>query len=93
MEDILFYIFYLFFMEIAFWGLIYGTGYLLTPILSFGKWLPDRLIKNEETGRLLRSQSGIKLIDRSGKTYLGAWGVSLLGFCFWVLVILLIVYI
>jgi hypothetical protein len=80
------------FAEFLFWGLSYAIGCALTPIISFGKWLPDSLSKDEETGKIIRNQSGFKLIKRSGQIYLGAWGVSFLGFCFIVSVILLIVF-
>lgn len=93
MEEILGIIFIVFFMEIIFWGIAYATGCLLTPIISFGKWYPDSLIKDEETGKVIKGQSGFKLIERSGKLFLGAWSVSFLGFCFWIITILVIIFI
>jgi len=80
------------FTEFIFWGMSYAIGCLLTPIVSFGKWLPDSLSKDEESGKIIKNQTGFKLIERSGQIYLGAWGVSFLGFCFWVSVILLVVF-
>jgi len=89
MEDILGFIFILLFIEVIFWGVAYSTGCLLTPIVSFGKWQPDCLIKNENNKTRGKKQSGVTLIKRAGQTYLGAIGVSLLGLSFWFLVITL----
>jgi hypothetical protein len=72
MEDFIGIVLITFFMEIFFWGFIYGTGYLLTPIITLGKLLPDSLVKHEETGKIIKKQSGFNLIHRSDKTYLGA---------------------
>lgn len=85
MEDII----VLILLEIIFWG----TGCLLTPIVSFGKWIPDSFFKNEKTGKIIKSESGFKLIERSGKIYLGAVAVAFLGFCFWVTVLVLFVFV
>jgi hypothetical protein len=93
MEDFIGILLITLFMEIFFWGFIYGTGYLLTPIITLGKWLPDRLIKHEDTGKIIKKQSGVQLIHRSGKTYLGAWGVLLIGFGFWLTVLMLSIFI
>jgi hypothetical protein len=78
------------FMEIIFWGLIYTTGRILTPIVSFGKWRADPLLINSETGKKEKKQSGVKLIIKSGEVYLGVVGVCLLGLCFWAILIMVL---
>jgi hypothetical protein len=91
MEDIVGFLFAYILTDLIFWGFAYITGCLLTPIVSFGKWTPESLTKDGETGKIIKNQSGFKLIKRSGRTYLGAWSVAFLGCCFWVTVILLAV--
>lgn len=88
MEDIIGIVFITLFIETIFWGLAYGIGCLLTPIVSFGKWVPDSLIKDVNTGKVIKHQSGFKLIERSDQIYLGSWGVAFLGFCFLISVII-----
>ncbi len=91
MEDIVGFLFIYLLGEIIFWGFAYITGYLIIPVLSFGKWLPEPLTKDEETGKVIKTQLGLTLIKRSGRIYLSAWGVAFSGCCFWITVILLAV--
>jgi len=58
--------------------------------ISFGKWRADG-IKKKENGRVIKNQSGFKLINREGSIYLGAYGVALLGFCFWLVAIIAVI--
>ena len=91
MEDIIGVLLITLFFEAIFWGLAYGTGCLLTPIVSLGKWAPDSLTKDDLTGKIIRQQSSVKLIERADQIYLGSWGVAFLGFSFWVAAITLFV--
>ncbi|WP_445364179.1 hypothetical protein ACJJIQ_07410 [Microbulbifer sp. ANSA003] len=88
MEDFIGIIFILLFVEVIYWGISYSTGYLLTPIVSFGKWRADKIIKDKGTGKKRKHQTGFTLIERSGQVYLGAMAVCILGMCFWLIVIL-----
>lgn len=90
MDDFIGFLFFWLFIEFIFWGLAYSTGSLLINLFSLGKWYPDSLLKNKETGKILKHQSGFKLIKRSNKTYLGASAVAFIGFCFWVAVLFFI---
>ncbi len=76
-------------MEVLFWGIAYGTGRILTrtPIVSFGKWRADRLVRDEDSGKINKRQSGVEIIHKSGSVYFGAIGVCLIGIGFWALVI------
>ena len=91
MEDIIGFVFIWLFIEFIFWGVAYSTGCLITPIVSFGKWKADILIRNKENKTKGKKQSGCTLIKRSGQIYLGALGVSFLGLCFWSLVVIMLV--
>ena len=51
MEDFIGIIFIFLFVEVIYWGVSYSTGYLLTPIVSFGKWRADKIIKDKGTGK------------------------------------------
>ena len=93
MEDFIGFLFFWLFIEFIFWGLAYVTGSLLITLTSLGKWYPDSLLRNEETGKILKHQSGFKFIKRSEKVYLGASAVALIGFSFWVAVLFLIFFI
>lgn len=93
MEDIFGYIFISIFMEAIFWGVAYTTGRVLVPIISLGNWIAEPIQINPETGKKEKKQTGLRLIVKSGKAHLGAMGVCMVGFCFWgiVITILLIV--
>lgn len=88
MEDILSLMFMILFIEVIFWGLAYFTGSLLIPIVSLGRWRPEVLVRDGDTGKRQVIQSGFTLIERSGETYLGAFGVSIIGMCFWIVVVI-----
>ncbi len=85
MEDFLGFFIVSIFVEFIFWGVAYITGCVLTPIVSLGKWYPDAISRNPDTGKRLKSKIGFKLSIRSGKTYLGAWAVAFIGFIFWLI--------
>ena len=88
MEDIIGILVVMLFAEIIFWGIAYSTGCFIVPIVSGGKWEADWLTRNEEGKTKGMKQSGFSLVEKSGKLYLGAVAVSLIGLLFWVLVIL-----
>ena len=37
-----------FIIEVVFWGIMFWTGYLLTLIISIGKWKPGPVGRNKE---------------------------------------------
>ena len=90
MEDFIGFLFIWLMFEFIFWGVIYATGSVLIFIISFGKWVPDSIIRSN-SGRVSKKQSGFGLINRSGQIYLGAWGVCILGLSFWTLIVIYIV--
>jgi len=91
MEDILGYVLVSLIFEAVFWGVAYTTGRVLTPIISLGRWRAHPLQINSETGKKEKKQTGVKLIEKAGKLYLGALGVCLVGFCFWGVVIIVLI--
>ncbi|MCF6344905.1 MAG: hypothetical protein L3J00_00370 [Thiomicrorhabdus sp.] len=89
MEEIISFIFILFFVEIIMFGFFYSTGYFLTPIVSLGKWKPDKVFKEVDVKVKIKHQSGILLFKKSTHVYLGVGGVIGLGVTFWILVVVL----
>lgn len=87
MEEFFGYLLVYLFVELIFWGFLYGTGCLIVPLISFGQCHADPLLRETDGPKRARKQTGMKLIRRSGKIYLGACAVSFLGLGFWVLVI------
>ena len=85
MEELLAYIFISFIGDIVIWGMMYGTGCLLTPIISFGKLMPESALEEYPKGSNKWVRFGI--IREAGEMYLGAYSVCLLGLSFWIAVI------
>ena len=82
MEELLLLLIYVT-VELVFWGVFYGTGYVLTPIVSFGYLKPEQYEKDKE----LRKQKKSLLIPLIKKTenitYLKSENVALVGMLFW----------
>ncbi len=84
MEDLLFLLIYIT-VELVFWGVFYGTGYLLTPIVSFGHLKPEQHQKDKKL-REHKKRSLFPLIKKTEDiTYLKSENVALIGMLFWAL--------
>ena len=82
MADILTYII----GELFLWGICYGTGYIITPIISFGYWMPGMLESDKEIRKQNRKHRKNIIRKESGVRYLDADGVMTVGFIFLVIV-------
>jgi len=69
--------------ELFFWGVCYGTGYIITPIMSFGYWKPGLLESDKKLRKEKRKQRKKMIRKESGVRYLDADGVLMVGFGFW----------
>lgn len=89
MSDIIGFFIVSIFMELIFWGICYGTGSILTVLISFGKWQAEDIVESNKRSNILK-RSSFTLNKRDGNTYLGSCSVSLLGVFFWSSIILII---
>ncbi len=84
MEDLLFLLIYVI-VELVFWGVFYGTGYILTPIVSFGHLKPEQHQKVKEL-REHKKRSLFPLVKKKENiSYLKPENVALIGMFFWTL--------
>lgn len=93
MANIFGYIVLFIFMEVIFWGIAYTTGRVLTPAISFGSWYAEPIKVNIETGKKEKKQTGLRLVEKSGKTYLGTTGVCLVGIFFWGIIVTVLLFV
>jgi hypothetical protein len=70
--------------ELFFWGICYGTGYIITPIISFGYWKPGQLESDKKLRKEKRKHREHMFRKESGVRYLDADGVVIVGFGFWI---------
>jgi hypothetical protein len=87
MEELIAFVFIGLIMEILFWGVLYTSGRFIIYIFSFGKWKAKPRLKNKE------NQSATHSIHKSTDFFIDAIGVCLIGFCFWVIIIALFIWI
>ncbi len=78
-------------IELVYWGFFYGTGYLITPVISFGKIQPEKVEKNREKRKKVTRSRWPLLFKNSDVTILTSDGVALVGFIFWAIVVTIFV--
>jgi hypothetical protein len=83
MEEIFLYVV----VELFFWGICYGTGYIITPIISFGYWKPGLLESDKKLRKEKRKHRENMFRKEAGVRYLDADGVVIVGFGFWIAIV------
>ena len=81
-------IFILFFIELLFWGLLYGTGSLLTPVISVGFVKPEKIESSRKLRKEIVRSRWPLLYHNSGTTFLRAEMVAIVGSLFWLIVVI-----
>ncbi|MGD1874620.1 MAG: hypothetical protein ACFB02_16395 [Mastigocoleus sp.] len=77
------------FVGAIFYRFFYFTGKVITRLVTFGKYYPSKLIKDKELRKAQRAKGNRFTYASSKKKYLTVEAVSLIGFIFWLIAILL----